>query len=133
MNDRHTRAADGSSKTTNTSDGYSLTVNRALVGGIAIVMLGGAGILWFAAGSQNIWTGACLKVGLVMAAFWLALPAFPKHGNWGQVSWSAVVGFMALALVLTGKRVDLRIVIPMLVGVVITVLVLRPKSKTRTK
>lgn len=77
-----------------------------------------------------MWTGACLKVGLVMASLWLALPMVSRRGNWGQVSWATVIGFMSVALILTGKRVDFRIVLPMLVGAAIAIMVLRPKSKS---
>jgi hypothetical protein len=111
----------------------SITINQNLVGTIAITMLGGAGVLWFFAGSQNMWTGACLKVGLVMAALWMALPSISRHGSWGQTSWGAVAGTMAVALVLAGKKVDLRLILPMLVGVAIAVMILRPGSKHRPK
>jgi hypothetical protein len=111
----------------------SVTIDRTLVGIIAVVMLVGAGVLWFFVGSQNMWTGACVKVGVVMGAFWLALPTFSRQGNWGQASLGTVVGFVALALVLMGKRVDFRIVLPMLLGIAITLMVLRPRSKTRSK
>ncbi len=112
---------------------HSVAINRALIGIIAITTLVGAGTCWIFAGSQNIWTGACLKVGLVMAALWLALPAVSRHGNWGRASLGTVIGFVALVLFLTGKRVDIRIVLPMLIGIAIAVTVLRPKSKIRPK
>ena len=92
-------------------------------------MLGGAGILWYLVGSQNMWTGACLKVGLVMAALWLALPSISRHGHWGSASGGAIAGTLALALVLAGKKVDLRLILPMLFGVTLAILVLRPRSK----
>ena len=118
---------------TNSPISQSVTINRALIGLIAAVMLGGAGILWCFAGSQNMWTGACLKVGLVVAALWLALPTISRRDNWGQTSWGTVIGFFAFALFLIGKRIDIKIVLPMLVGVAIAVMVLRPKSKARNK
>jgi hypothetical protein len=109
----------------------TLTINRTLVGVISVLLLTCALILWLFGGNQNIWTGACLKVGCVMAALWLALPTISRRGNLGQVSWGSVIGFIGLALVLTGKRVDARIVIPMLAGVAITILVLRPRSRPK--
>ena len=111
----------------------SVPINRFSIGVIAIVLLMGAAILWFAAGSQNMWTGACLKVGLVMAALWLALPNGARQGNWGHASLGTVVGFLLLGLVLIGKRVDFRIVLPMLFGVAIAIKVLRPTSKNRSR
>lgn len=118
---------------TNPQPSPSVTINRALVGVIAAVMLISAGTLWYFAGNQNMWTGACLKVGLVVAALWLALPVISRRDNWGKTTWPTLIGGLALLLVLTGKRVDFRIVLPMLFGVAITIMVLRPKSKPGRK
>ena len=94
-------------------------------------MLFGAGLLWFVAGDQNIWAGACLKVGLVMAALWLALPMMTRRGEWGRTSWPVLFCVVAFVLVLTGKRVDVRIIISMLVGFAIAIMILRPKVKQK--
>src|SRR4051812_32129403 len=118
---------------TNSQPSQSVTINRTLVGMIAVVMLSAAGTLWFFAGNQNMWTGACLKVGLVVAALWLALPAISRRDTWGTTTWPTLIGGLAVLLVLTGKRVDFRIVLPMLFGVAITIMVLRPKSKPGRK
>ena len=117
----------------NQSSANAVTINRNLVGGITIAMLAGTGFLWLFAGTQNIWTGACLKVGLVMGALWMALPTFAHHRSLGQTSWVMVISFVALALLLTGRRVDFRIILPLLVGIVIATLILRPRGKTRAK
>lgn len=106
-----------------------VTLNRKLVGTIAIVLLAGAGLIWVFGDSQNIWTGACLKVGLVMGALWLALPSISRRKDLGQMSVSMVIGMVVLAVFLTGKRVDFRIVLPMLVGMSIAVMFLRPRSR----
>jgi hypothetical protein len=106
-----------------------LTINRALVGTIAAVMLVGAGILWFFAGSQDMWTGACLKVGLVMAALWLALPGISRRDHWGKASWVSVVGFVAMALILIQRRVDMRLVLAILFGFALAMRFLRPAPK----
>ncbi|WP_397571053.1 hypothetical protein [Schlesneria sp. T3-172] len=117
----------------NPSSSKSVVINRNLVGVIAVVMLGGAGILWVFTGTQNIWTGACLKVGLVMGALWMALPAIARNRSLGEASWFNVIAFVGLALLLTGKRVDIRIIIPLLAGIAIATLILRPRPKTRHK
>ncbi|HEY0983403.1 MULTISPECIES: hypothetical protein [unclassified Schlesneria] len=117
----------------NPSSSKSVVINRNLVGVIAIVMLVGAGILWVFTGTQNIWTGACLKVGLVMGALWMALPAIARNRSLGEASWFTVIAFVGLALLLTGKRVDIRIIIPLLAGIAIATLILRPRPKTRHK
>ena len=116
---------------TQTPSPPALTLNRALIGTIAATLLLGAGILWYFVGQQNIWTGACLKVGLVMAAFWLALPMISRRAQWGEISPGGVIGLVALALVLTGKRVDTRIVIPLLAGAAIMMVILRPRPRRK--
>ena len=117
----------------NTQNSQNVTLNRNLVGTIAIVLLAGAGLIWMLGDSQNIWTGACLKVGLVMAALWLALPSISRRKDLGHVSVPMVIGIVGLAVFLTGKRVDFRIVLPMLVGMSIAVMFLRPRSKKRPR
>ena len=117
----------------NQPSSQNVTINRALVGTIAVAMLGGAGVLWPFAGSQNIWIGACLKVGLVMGALWLALPTISRHGSFGQASWATVIGAIALLLVLTGKNANFRIILPMLVVVGGLIAILRPRSKSRPR
>jgi len=117
----------------NTQNPQNVTLNRNLVGTIAIVLLTGAGLIWTFGDSQNIWTGACLKVGLVMAALWLALPSISRRKDLGQASAPMIIGIVGLAVFLTGKRVDFRIVLPMLVGMFIAVLILRPRSGNRPR
>ena len=113
----------------NQSASQSVTINRTLVGAVTLVMLGGAGVLWFVAGSQDMWTGACLKVGLVTGALWLALPTISRRDQWGRTSWMAVAGAMATALVLARIRVDIRLLLPLLLGIGVSVMVLRPRRK----
>lgn len=80
-----------------------------------------------------MWTGACLKVGLVVAALWLALPTITRRDNWGETSLGIIVGFFAAALLLIGKRVDIRLVLPILTVLGIGLSLLRNKSKTGGK
>lgn len=80
-----------------------------------------------------MWTGACLKVGLVVAALWLALPMISRRDNWGQASWLAVIGFTGLALVLIQRRVDMRLVLAILFGFLLAMKILRPASKPGRK
>lgn len=118
---------------TNSPVSQSVTINRALIGIVAAILLGGAGICWFFVGSQNMWTGACLKVGLVVAALWLALPTITRRDNWGETSLGVIVGFTGLALFLISKRIDIRIVLPILAVLGIAVSLMRPKSKAGRK
>lgn len=106
-----------------------VTVNRSLVGLIAIVLICAAGVLAVLAGDgQELWSGACLKVGVVMAAFWLALPSFSRNGDLGQASWTALLVALGAALIVARTKVPLKIVLPALGVMVVIVRVLRPRN-----
>jgi hypothetical protein len=107
----------------------TVTVNRALVGviGLALLIVSGVMTLMGADGSQEMWAGACLKVGLVMAALWLALPSITRNPVLAQASWVTLVGALALALIVARTRVPLKVVIPVLVAFVIAVRILGPR------
>ena len=115
------------SKSTNST----VTLNRTFIGLIAAVMLVAGGVLWVAVGDQSMCRGSCIKVGLVMAAVWLAIPAMTRNRSWGEASWTTVALFLLAALFLIGKRVDFRIVVGILFGTAITLTFLRPRSKPR--
>ena len=117
--------------TTDPTTGTTLTINRTLVGTIALALMLAAGLIWGFVGRDSIWAGACLKVGLVMSAFWLAMPLISQRASWGQMSSGSLFALVGLALVLTGKRVDTRIVIPLLAGAAIATMVLRPRSRSK--
>ncbi len=110
-----------------------VTVNRSLVGAIALGLLAIAGLMWLLGleGSQDIWRGACMKVGLVMGALWLALPSITRNGELGRASWTAVLGAIVVALIIAKTKVSLKIVIPVLIAAAIAVRLLRPRQKTR--
>lgn len=115
------------------SDSKTVAINRASIGVVAGLLLTIGAILWFATGNQNMWTGACLKVGTVMGAFWLAYPSLSRRGDWGRASWGTAIGVLGLALVMTGKRVNFGIVLAILVGFVIATAVFRPRSKGNSR
>ena len=61
------------------------TIHRPTVGVIAALLIVGAIVLWIWAplGSNNeVSLSACVRVGLVMAALWLALPQLERIPNW---------------------------------------------------
>jgi hypothetical protein len=109
-----------------------VTVNRALVGIIGVVLLGVAGglALTGAEGSQEMWAGACLKVGLVMSAFWLALPVITKNPELGRVSLATLVVGLAIALIVARTKVPLKVVIPVLLAFLFVIRILRPRNST---
>lgn len=103
-----------------------LTINRALVGAISLVLLAAAAILSLM-DTQEMWAGACLKVGLVMGAFWLALPSFTRNPELGRVSLATLIGALAVALIIGRTRVPLKIVLPTLGAFVFAVRILGPR------
>ena len=105
-----------------------VNINRTSIGVIAVVLLLAAAILWATLGSQNLWTGACVKVGLVMSTLWLAMPSGPTQANWGQASLGSIIVLLSIGLILIGKRVDFRIVMAVLFGAAVTIKLLRPGS-----
>lgn len=115
------------------SNSKTVTINRASIGVVAGLLLTTAAILWFVAGNQNMWTGACLKVGIVMGAFWLAYPSLSRQGDWGKASWGTAFVVLAAALVMTGRRVHFGIVLAILVGFVLATSIFRPRSKRNSR
>ena len=109
-------------------DQQPLTVNRTMVGIIGAVLLAVAGVLMLtqAEGKSEMWAGACLKVGLVMTAFWLALPAFSRSENLGKASLTTVAVVLAGGLIVARTRVPLNVILPSLGVAVVLLRVLRP-------
>jgi hypothetical protein len=111
----------------------AVTVNRSLVGIIAVVLLAGWGVmsLFESEGSLAMWAGACLKVGLVMAAFWLALPSLTRNSEFGQASWMSLIVAIGVALVVARTKVPLKIILPTLVAFVFVVRILGPRRNSQ--
>lgn len=107
----------------------TVTVNRSLVGAIAIVLLAMAGVLLGLGvdGTQGMWAGACLKVGLVVAALWLALPTLTSRSDFGQASWVTVAITMAAVIVIVWKKVPLQVILPTLGAFLFAVRILGPR------
>ncbi len=109
-------------------------VNRTLVGLVTLVCLGTALAIWrFAPQDNTQWRllqGAFVRVGCVMAAFWLALPTRFRKAAWANVSPTAFAGIL-WALFAAAYRP--RIVIPILVVLAIVGFFLRPRGKKRPK
>jgi hypothetical protein len=102
------------------------TIHRPTVGVIALVMIVGAVsralVLWIgepSALSNDMWLSAFVRVGLVMAALWAALPLLERIPHW--LLKAAVVPVLILLLV-QGK---IRIVI-LAAGAYVIVVLLRP-------
>ncbi len=101
-----------------------------MVGVIGIVLLVAAAVLVLIGvdGTLEIWAGACLKVGLVMMAFWLALPSVTRNENLGKASLSTVGAVLVGALIVARTKVPLKIILPVLAVAVVALRVLRPRG-----
>ena len=113
-------------------------VSRTLVGLVTLVCLGTALAISQFAPQDNIqddtqWRllqAAFVRVGCVMAAFWLALPTRSRKAAWANVSPTTFAGIL-LALFAAAYRP--RIVIPILIVMAIVGFLLRPREKKRPK
>jgi hypothetical protein len=116
------------------SDG-KITINRTLVGVLAIGCLTAAVAIWIFAptteGEDNweMWRGAFTRVGLLMSAFWLALPTSGREAAWANVTPSTFFGILLAIVALV--RLPLKIVVPVGVLLAIVGAVLRPRPKKR--
>lgn len=109
-----------------------MTVNRTMVGVIGVALLIAAAVLMLIGsdGTLEIWAGACLKVGLVMIAFWLALPSITRNENLGKASVTTVAAVLAGALIVARTKVPLKIILPVLAVAVVALRILRPRGSS---
>lgn len=110
------------------SDG-KIAVNRTLVGVLAVVFLAlGAGVWGLGDGSssQEGFYAASLRMGLLLGAFWLALPSKNREAAWANVSpWTFVAGVALLLMVVRRPRVF----VPLLAILAIAALFIRPRRR----
>jgi hypothetical protein len=110
------------------------TVSRPLVGFLTIALFSIALVLsiWpntFSGPMGAAVGGACARVGVVLAALWLALPTRNRPAAWAKVR----IGYAA-PLVLAGLallRIPFRILIPLAGFILLVGLVLRPRPLRR--
>lgn len=110
------------------------TVSRPLVGFLAIGLLSLAIVLslWPHAVSGAAGAaigGAAARVGIVMAALWLALPTRDRPAAWANVSLASALPLVLVALALF--RIPFRILLPLAGIVLLAGLVLRPRPLRR--
>ena len=81
-------------------DEDDLRSRRIYVGLLAITSLAGAVVLLFYPGNDGL-QGALVRVGLVLGAFWLALPTKTRPSAWkGMMSSWTVPGLIITALLI---------------------------------
>lgn len=73
-------------------------VNRALVGILAIVCLGGGVSAVLFDSYENPWGGALIRVGTVLTVLWFALPTSTRPAAWTGISPWVTVSIVAIGI-----------------------------------
>ena len=111
-----------------------ITINRTATGTIAFVCLGSSTALWFADLEHEqamLLRAALMRVGLVMAALWLALPTTTRPAAWANVSpWILLSGIGAVLAFAAKPKLAIP-AIPYLVAIAVIARLMRPKKKAR--
>ena len=79
----------------------------------AAACFAGAAVSYAAAPDRPLWYAAFVKVGLVTAALWFALPARGRDAAWAGWDWKAA-GFVSLCLALCTRLPQIGV--PLLLG-----------------
>lgn len=104
-----------------------VTVSRPLVGVITLGCLAAAFGVALVDSWENLWCGAFARVGLLMGAFWIALPSRHREAAWANLSPYTVGGALVAIFVVARWRAAL----PIVIAVVVIGLMLRPKNRGR--
>jgi hypothetical protein len=109
-------------------------VNRTLVGFLTLVLLGFACLLsiWpglFPGAAGLMVAGTTARVGVVLAALWLALPAGNRPAAWANLTLTSASPLVLASLALL--RVPFRILVPLAGALLVVGLFLRPKPLPR--
>lgn len=111
-----------------------ITINRTTTGAIALVCLGSSAALLFADVDHEqavLFRAALMRIGLVMAALWLALPTKSRPAAWADVSpWLLFGGIGAILAFGARPYLALR-ALPFLAAIAVIARVMRPRKKTR--
>ncbi|HET6324857.1 MAG TPA: hypothetical protein VFG04_09165 [Planctomycetaceae bacterium] len=114
-------------------DNSDAAIRRLLVGVLALALLTAAVLLWiFQSNSTSqattLWRAGCGRMGVVVAALWLAMPTRSRPAAWANLNPRSVaaLGLAGLAMKFPPKYL-------LLLGVILVVagLVLRPRRRMR--
>lgn len=108
-------------------------VNRTLVGILAVLCLVSGAVLMLSGstGPIALWQGALFRVGVVLAAFWLALPSRTREAAWARVPIWQVVGVLLVILAVARSPAAAKVLIPAAFALAGILLALRPRRKVR--
>lgn len=103
----------------------TVPVNRTLVGLISLVCLLTSGGLYLVYGSDEdweMWRGGFMRVGLLMGAFWQALPTKGRDAAWAQVSPLTLIGALVSLFIVVRRP---KVFVPLFVIVGLALFALR--------
>ena len=108
----------------------SVEINRPLVGILAIACFVGAGVVWGfeLENEQNLWVAGFIRVGLLMSAFWLALPSKGRAAAWANVSPWTFAGLIAALFAMTRYP---KMAMGMIIVLVVLHFFIRPRIRQR--
>lgn len=108
---------------------YKIDISRPLVGALALICLTawiGIWLTWPNDEDWKLWQAGFMRVGLVMSAFWLALPGKNRPAAWTSVSPKTLIG---LLLAIVGIVLRPRLMIPLLLVLAVVGYFLRPRER----
>jgi hypothetical protein len=105
-------------------------VNRKLAGFLALGCLAAGVALLFVRGFEDAMTAAFIRVGMLLGAFWCALPTRNRDAAWANVSPMTVLLVMAVLIVFAR---NLRLMLPLAVVLGIVAYFVRPRNKRRER
>jgi hypothetical protein len=111
-----------------------IAINRTLVGVLAICCLVGAVSLHLlvpGSDEARLWLAGFIRVGLVLAAFWIALPSGDRQAAWANLSRNTLIGIVLGMLALF--RLPFRIVLPVAISIAVIGYMLHPRGKQRPR
>lgn len=107
-------------------------ISRPMVGIISLVCLG----LWIflyardpnAEGDMLIWQGGFMRSGLLMGAFWFALPSKNRDAAWANVSPRTLVGMIVAFGAIVARP---KVFVPLFLALGVVAWFLRPRKTRR--
>jgi hypothetical protein len=108
-------------------------MRRLLAGLIAVTLLAAAALLWILPGVSTsqaavMWRGACGRIGIVMAALWMAMPTRTRPAAWAKLNPRSVAAVSLAALAI---RFPLKLLLPVAGILIIAGVLLRPRDRVR--
>ena len=112
----------------------TININRPLVGICALLCYAAAAVLFLSGrGSEEgqVWLAGAVRIGLLLSAFWLAMPSGTREAAWANVSPWALVGIAALVFLVATRPRVIFVLMPILIAIAAIGRFLRPKTKKR--